>query len=372
MKKTRVIVLFGGRSAEHEVSLLSARNVLAALDRNRFEPVLIGIDKQGRWRRESERTLEAAAGDPRLLGLDPRAPAVSIEEGLEMAAGGPLVGGDEVVFPVLHGTYGEDGTVQGMLELAGVAYVGAGVLGSAVGMDKDVAKRLLRDAGLPVLDFRVVTAASLAADPRAAAKEAGSLGYPLFVKPANAGSSVGVSRVDAPADLDRAVRAALAFDRKALLERAVSAREIECAVLGNDHPRASVPGEIVVTHRDGFYSYQAKYVDADGATWKIPADLPPALAAEVQVLAVQTFRVLDLAGMARVDFFLDRATDKLYVNEVNTIPGFTAISMYPKMWEASGLTPRELVTRLIELAVERRDARRKLLTSVEPDPGPRG
>jgi len=366
--KTRVIILFGGRSAEHEVSLLSARNVLAALDRDRFEPVLVGIDKQGRWRRESERTLEAAAGDPRLLHLDPAAPALSIEEGLEIQAAGPAFAGrdDEVVFPVLHGTNGEDGTVQGMLELAGVAYVGAGVLGSAVGMDKDVAKRLMRDAGLPVVDSRVVTAAELTADPGAGAgavmAQAAALGFPLFVKPANAGSSVGVSRVRDPAALGEALRAALAYDRKALLERAVDAREIECAVLGNDDPRASVPGEIVVSHRDGFYSYDAKYVDADGATWRIPADVPPAVAAEVQALAVRTFRVLDLAGMARVDFFLDRKTAKLYVNEVNTIPGFTAISMYPKMWEASGLSSRDLVTRLVELAIERRNARRRLIT----------
>jgi len=256
--------------------------------------------------------------------------------------------------------------VQGMLELAGVAYVGAGVLGSAVGMDKDVAKRLMRDAGLPVVDFRVVTAAELTADPGAGAgavmAQAAALGFPLFVKPANAGSSVGVSRVRDPAALGEALRAALAYDRKALLERAVDAREIECAVLGNDDPRASVPGEIVVSHRDGFYSYDAKYVDADGATWRIPADVPPAVAAEVQALAVRTFRVLDLAGMARVDFFLDRKTAKLYVNEVNTIPGFTAISMYPKMWEASGLSSRDLVTRLVELAIERRNARRRLIT----------
>jgi len=367
MKKTRVIVLFGGRSAEHEVSLISARNVVSALDRERFEPVLIGIDKQGRWRRESERTLEAATGDPRLVALDAGAPSVSIEEGLELApsagGSGPLTS-DDVVFPVLHGTYGEDGTVQGMLELAGVAYVGAGVLGSAIGMDKDVAKRLLRDAGIPVVDFRVVTAAEHAARPATASAHAAELGFPLFVKPANAGSSVGVSRVRAPAELDRAVRAALSFDRKALLERGVDAREIECAVLGNDDPRASVPGEIIVRHPDGFYSYDAKYVDPDGAVWKIPADLPAPVAARVQELAVRTFRVLDLAGMARVDFFLERGTSALYVNEVNTIPGFTAISMYPKMWEASGLALPALVTRLIELAIERRDARRDLATSV--------
>jgi len=340
VKKTKVIVLFGGRSAEHEISLLSARNVVAALDRARFEPVLVGIDRQGRWHRESERTLAAAAGDPRGLELDAAAPTVGIEEGLAAATrpGGALewaAGDDVVVFPVLHGTFGEDGTVQGLLELAGVAYVGAGVLGSAVGMDKDVAKRLLRDAGIPIVDFAVVTA----------------------------GSSVGVTRVTRPSDLEAAVRGALAFDRKVLLERAVDAREIECAVLGNDAPEASIPGEILVHHRDGFYSYDAKYVDAEGASWKIPADLPPAVTARVRELAVATFRTLELAGMARVDFFLARDTGALYVNEVNTIPGFTAVSMYPKMWEATGLSASALISRLVDLAIERRDARRALVTA---------
>ena len=392
MKRTRVIILFGGRSAEHEISLLSARNVLSALDRTRFEPVLIGIDKAGHWHRESERTLEAAAGDPRRVTLDASAPAVGIEDALLVRApdgpeavdvdlgtleGSPyppaMVRGeqsspaphaiDTVVFPVLHGTFGEDGTVQGAMELAGIAYVGAGVLGSAIGMDKDVAKRLLRDAGIPVVDFAVVTAAAFRRDPAAALRALPDLGYPRYVKPANAGSSVGVSRVASPGDLERAVRAALAFDTKVLIERAVDAREIECAVLGNDEPQASVPGEIVVHHKDGFYSYDAKYVDADGASWKIPAELPPEMIARVQAQAVATFRALELAGLARVDFFVTRDLRGLYVNEVNTIPGFTAVSMYPKMWEASGLPPRALITRLIELAIERRDARRALRTT---------
>ena len=374
MKKTKVIILFGGRSAEHEISLLSARNVLAALDRDRFEPSLIGIDRAGRWHRESERTLAAATGDPRALGLDQAAPIVGIEEGLAAtgtAAAPRLVppvampaGDDVVVFPVLHGTFGEDGTVQGLLELGDVAYVGSGVLGSAVGMDKDIAKRLLRDAGIPIVDFAVVTAAGFARNPVAALAEAPALGYPLFVKPVNAGSSVGVSRVTGPSGLEPAVRAAFAFDRKVLLERAVDAREIECAVLGNDEPVASIPGEILVHHPDGFYSYDAKYVDPGGASWKIPADLAPAAAARVQALAVATFRALELAGMARVDFFMERGGGGLYVNEVNTIPGFTAISMYPKMWEASGLSQRALISRLIDLALERRDARRALRTGV--------
>jgi D-alanine-D-alanine ligase len=367
-KKTRVILLFGGRSAEHEVSILSARNVLAALDRERFEPALVGIDRGGRWHLESERTLAGATGDPRALALDPSAPTVAIDSLVAAAPGGAAPAEDVVVFPILHGTFGEDGTVQGLLELGDVAYVGAGVLGSAVGMDKEVAKRLLRDAGIPVVDFVVVIAASFTRDPAAALAPAAAFGYPLFVKPSNAGSSVGVSRVRDAAGLAPAVRAALAFDRKVLIERAVDAREIECAVLGNDDPVASIPGEILVHHADGFYSYDAKYVDPSGASWRIPADLPPALTAKVQSLAVATFRALELAGMARVDFFVGRGDGALYVNEVNTIPGFTAISMYPKMWEASGLSQTALLSRLIDLAIERRDARRALKTGVDPRP----
>ncbi len=360
--RTRVVILFGGRSAEHEVSILSARNVLNALDRTRFDPVLIGIDKQGRWRAQSEKMLAGATGDPRQLRLEDEAPIVAVATAPSSIT--HLLGADDVIFPVLHGTYGEDGTVQGLLELADVAYVGAGVLGSAIGMDKDVAKRLLRDGGIPVVDFRVVSVADLREDASVAVAHAAALGYPLFVKPANAGSSVGVSKVIGPAGLEPALRAALAFDRKVLLERGVDAREIEVAVLGNDRPVASVPGEIVVHHRDGFYSYDAKYVDADGAAWQIPANLPKEVAARVQELAVATFRTLELSGMARVDFFVERSTSEIFVNEVNTIPGFTAISMYPKMWEASGLSVVDLVTRLINLAIERRDARRGLSTSL--------
>ena len=369
--KTRVLILFGGRSAEHEVSLLSARNVFLALDRTRFEPVLVGIDKQGRWRLEPETTLLSAAGDPRGLALEAAGPELSVPvhpepsvPALVANAERPLIGPDDVVFPMLHGTYGEDGTVQGLLELADVAYVGAGHLGSAIGMDKEVAKRLLTQAGLPVVPWRVCTAHEVARDLAAVVAKVGELGYPLFVKPANAGSSVGVSKVKTAAGLLAALRTALRYDRKVLAEAAVDAREIECAVLGNDEPQASVPGEIVVSHPDGFYSYDAKYVDPDGAVWKIPADLPPETAERVRALSVRVFRVLELAGMARVDFFLDRGSGALYVNEVNTLPGFTAISMYPKMWEASGLSPTALVTRLIELAIERRRERRALETEI--------
>ncbi len=366
----RVIILFGGRSAEHEVSLLSARNVYLALDRERFDPVLVAIDKQGRWRLASEQTLLSATGDPRKLGLPALGAEVTVptypqaSPATALAAAAPIFGRDDVVFPVLHGTYGEDGTVQGLLELADVAYVGAGPLGSGIGMDKEVTKRLLAHAGIPVAPWKLVTAAAFGRDPVVARAAAADLGFPLFVKPANSGSSVGVTRVKAGSDLEPAVRAALGYDHKALLEAAVDAREIECAVLGNDDPQASVPGEIVVTHSDGFYSYEAKYVDPNGAVWKIPADLPPMIAEQVRALSVAAFRVLELCGMARVDCFLDRRSSALFVNEVNTIPGFTAISMYPKMWEASGLSAKDLVTHLIELAIERRRGRRALKTNL--------
>jgi D-alanine-D-alanine ligase len=372
VKKTRVIILFGGRSAEHEVSLLSARNVFLALDRERFEPMLVGIDKQGHWRIEPEQTLIDAKGDPRLLKLNAagRELAVPVHpQSLDVvpsdgAQAGAILGSDDVVFPVLHGTYGEDGTVQGLLELADVAYVGPGHLGSAIGMDKEVAKRLLAQAGIPVVPWRLVTAAAMKREPSRCLSLASELGFPCFVKPANAGSSVGVSKVKGAAELEAALRAALAFDTKVLVEAAIDGREIECAVLGNDEPVASLPAELVVHHKDGFYSYDAKYVDADGMDAKIPADLPAETIARVQALAVETFRTLELAGMSRVDFFFERGSGACYVNEVNTIPGFTAISMYPKMWEASGVPIKELVSRLIDLAIERRAARRALKTQI--------
>jgi D-alanine-D-alanine ligase len=369
-QKTRVIILFGGRSAEHEVSLLSARNVFLALDRDRFEPLLVGIDKQGHWRVEPEATLLNATGDPRLLKLVAAGRALSVPvhpQKSAVATSGdtrPLLGSDDVVFPVLHGTYGEDGTVQGLLELADIAYVGPGHLGSAIGMDKDVAKRLLAQAGIPVVPWRLITAAAMRRDAAGCLALAAGLGFPCFVKPANAGSSVGVSKVENAGGLAPALRAALDFDTKVLVEAGVDAREIECAVLGNDEPAASLPAEIVVHHKDGFYSYDAKYVDADGADAKIPADLPAATLARVRELAVATFATLELSGMARVDFFLDRKSGAFFVNEVNTIPGFTAISMYPKMWEASGVPIKELVSRLIDLAIERRAARRALKTQI--------
>jgi D-alanine-D-alanine ligase len=368
-RKLRVAVLFGGRSAEHEISLLSARFVVEALDRERFEPVLVGIDKDGRWLLQEEARLLASSRDPRLVRLEAATPDVALaphpsapgEAALAIAGRGaaPI----DVVFPVLHGPMGEDGAVQGLLELAGVPYVGAGVLGSAVGMDKDVMKRLLREAEIPVVDYRAVRRREWEAERDATLDRGERLGSPLFVKPANLGSSVGVRRAAGRADLAAAIDHALEFDTKVVVERAVrGAREIECAVLGNDEPIASIPGEIVVDHPDGFYSYAAKYIDEHGAVTRVPADLAPPQAAAVQLLAIRTFRALECAGLARVDFFLS-ADGELYVNEINTLPGFTAISMYPKLWEASGVGPRELVGRLVDLALERAAIRARLRTS---------
>jgi D-alanine-D-alanine ligase len=367
--KLRVAVLFGGRSAEHEISLLSARNVVAALDRDRFEPVLIGIDKAGRWRLQEEALLREAASDPRLARLNQSMPDVTLaaHPGENSAAALTVTGRGaldvDVVFPVLHGPMGEDGAIQGLLELAGVPYVGAGVLGSAVGMDKDVMKRLLIEADLPIVRHVTLRRAEVSRGRAAALEKCEALGYPLFVKPANLGSSVGVSRAKTRAELEAAVDHAFSFDQKIVVEEGlVNPREIECAVLGNDEPEASIPGEIVVDHPDGFYSYTAKYIDEKGATIRIPAELTASEGNAVQLLAIQTFRALECAGLARVDFFLSGADRRLYVNEINTLPGFTAISMYPKLWEASGVPPQALIGRLIDLALERADWRRKLRT----------
>jgi D-alanine-D-alanine ligase len=349
--KLTVAIIFGGQSAEHEISILSARNVLAALDRGRFEPLLIGIDKSGRWIRQEPQALLASARDPRLVQVAPGTPLAPLSPGGDAHI--------DVVFPVLHGTRGEDGAMQGLLEVAGLAYVGAGVLGSAIGMDKDVMKRLLQEAQIPVAPFKVLRRAHFERDPQGSLAAIGELGFPLFTKPANAGSSVGVSKVKGPQLLEQAVRHAFEFDGKVIAEAAIAGREIELAVLGGEPPQVSIAGEIVVQHADGFYSYEAKYIDAHGARLELPARLSADELERAQALALRSFEVLECAGMARVDFFLESG-GRLLVNEINTIPGFTAISMYPKLWELSGVPATELVTRLIELALERaREARRR-------------
>lgn len=366
-KKLTVGVIFGGRSGEHPISIRSSRYVVDSLDRDRFELVLIGIDRGGGWHLSSEdgyRTLTTEVGpdagttvvpvpsDGRCGLIDPRRPG----------AGLPVL---DAVFPVLHGPYGEDGTIQGLLDMLDVPYVGVGVLAAAVCMDKDVCKRLLRDAGLPVVPSETLTASQWRREPEAIRARVQALGAPLFVKPASLGSSLGVTKVANGADLDAAVAAALAVDTKILIERAIDGREIECAVLGNDAPEASLPGEIVPG--ETFYSYTDKYAADSQARLLIPAPLDEATSAAVRALALRAFRTLECSGMARVDFFLERASGQLYVNELNTIPGFTSISMYPKLWEASGIAYPELIDRLIELALERHADQRRSRVSYQPD-----
>jgi len=359
--RLRVGVLFGGRSGEHEISLLSARSVLAALDPSRYEAVQIGITHDGRWY-TGPQTLEALE-QGRLDGLSPA--AVLADKGLHCLfrwdEGSPMqvVSQLDVVFPVLHGSFGEDGTIQGLLELADVPYVGAGVLASSVAMDKALFKDLMRARGLPVLDWALILSSEIAADPVAAVGRAEQAGpYPLFTKPSNLGSSVGVSKVRSRSDLIEGLMDAARYDRRVIVERGLEAREIEVSVLGNEDPQASVPGEILPS--DEFYSYRAKYLD-DASELRIPAPIDERTAALARRLAVEAFRGIDGAGMARADFLLDRRTGDLYLNELNTIPGFTRISMYPKLWDATGLPYPALMDRLIELALERQGQKDRLV-----------
>jgi D-alanine-D-alanine ligase len=361
-KKIRVAILFGGKSAEHEISLISARNIVEAMDKNKYEVVAIGIDKQGRWHLdEGARLLHGksvskvefpdAQNAAAVLPGDNATPLVR-----RSGAGFGALGAIDVVFPILHGPFGEDGTVQGLLKLANLPFVGAGVLGSAVGMDKDVMKRLLRDAKIPIGKFLVFARA----DKISFAKVKNTLGMPLFVKPANLGSSVGISKVIKPAQFAAAVKEAFRYDNKIIIEEFIQGREIECSVLGNDKPIASLPGEIVV-NRD-FYSYDAKYIDDKGARLEIPAKLPKAVVKKVRDIALRAYKALCCEGMGRIDFFV-QANGRVLVNEINTIPGFTKISMYPKMWEATGISYSKLIDRLIQLAIQRHRSERRLRTS---------
>lgn len=365
MKKVNVAILFGGKSAEHEVSLQSAKNVIDAMDKNKYDVTLIGIDKSGHWCLNDSSRFLLNSNDPRHIALDKTGRDVVLVPGSDsrqlLEVAGQMSGGAiDVVFPILHGPYGEDGTVQGLLKLAGLPFVGAGVLGSAVGMDKDVTKRLLRDAGIPVARFFVYNKWNqAAADFDAAVRE---LGLPLFVKPANAGSSVGVSKVRTREEFAAALAEAFAFDTKILVEECIDGREVECAVLGNETPVASKVGEIIA--QQDFYSYEAKYIDENGAILAIPADLPAGAAENIQSLAIRTFQAVCCEGMARVDFFLTK-DNQAVVNEINTIPGFTAISMYPKLWEISGISYGDLIDRLIQLALDRHARERHLKTSYD-------
>lgn len=380
-RKLRVGVLFGGRSSEHEISLRSALTIMSAMDRERYEIVPVGIDHDGRWYLESDALKVLAEATPNLAALSAGDTPVTLlphpdnhslviapdASGSNLGAiartGGVAAGPIDVVFPVLHGTYGEDGTVQGLLELAGIPYVGAGVMASAIGMDKDVQKRLMRAARIPVVDYHAIERADWREHPALARSLARDLGYPVFVKPNAIGSSIGVSKVKRAAELEAALEDAFQYDRKVLIEAACVGREFEVAVLGNDHPEATVPGEVVVKGGHDFYSYESKYVDPEGSETRIPAPLPRAVAARVSAMAARAFKALSMRGMARVDFLASRDLKRIYVNEVNTIPGFTSISMYPKLWEASGLPLPRLIDRLIELALEEHRERRSLKTS---------
>ena len=360
-RKARVGVVFGGRSAEHEISLLSAKNVLDALDPAKYEPVLIGVDRDGRWYRQAEARLllDASRSLPRSPSLEVALVARGEQSALLDLSGTGESEVLDVVFPVLHGPYGEDGSIQGLCKLANLPCVGAGVLGSAVGMDKDVLKRLLRDAGIPIPRFMAAQKENVERDFR---KVTAVLGSPVFVKPANLGSSVGVSMAADAEEYERALAEAFRYDRKVIIEERIEGREIECSVLGNGHPVASVPGEIRTGSGHAFYDYEAKYIDENGAELLIPAPLDAGTADRVRELAVRAFSVLCCDGMARVDMFLRNSVEVL-VNEINTIPGFTRISMYPKLWEATGISYRDLVDRLIQLALERHAAERGLATT---------
>ncbi|HEV3208258.1 MAG TPA: D-alanine--D-alanine ligase family protein [Terriglobales bacterium] len=392
MKKLRVGILFGGRSGEHEVSLLSAASVFNAIDKSKYEVVPIGITKEGRWvtAADAERLLggkapassaaHLRAGDPEatpgaavlasgeavIVPPEPHRQSNSLtpfqtEAGLTRRASDRAINVD-IIFPVLHGTFGEDGTIQGLLELADLPYVGAGVLGSAAGMDKDIMKSLFRAAGLPIVKHVTILRSEWEADAKKVQKLVESkLKYPLFVKPANLGSSVGISKARNRKELGPAIEEAAKFDRKIVMEQGVGgkkhkAREIECSVLGNDRPTASVPGEIVPGKE--FYDYTAKYLD-EGSQLIIPAKLSKRETKEVQQLAIKAFKAVDCSGLGRVDFLMDPKTRKIYLNEINTMPGFTSISMYPKLWAATGLAYPDLIERLIQLGQERHQEKKK-------------
>lgn len=374
-KRLRVGVVFGGRSGEHEVSVASAASVMEALDASKYEVVPIGITRDGRWlagadprRLLAGGTIEEAGvgdpgvravvvtGDPTRNGLVPAQP----DEQDKRAGDNGL----DIVIPVLHGTYGEDGTLQGLLEMANMAYAGCGVLGAALGMDKEKAKLVFKAAGLPVVDWVVVRRTEFERDPAATcARVEAAFPYPVFAKPANMGSSVGVGKAKTRGELERALRAALEYDRKVIVEPGINCRELECGVLGNEEPQASIVGEVVPSNE--FYDYRAKYVD-NASRLYIPANIPVETSDAIRDMAVRAFLALDLSGLARVDFFLDKDSGEIYVNEVNTMPGFTQISMYPKLWEASGIPYPTLLDQLIQLGMERYADRQRNRTSYAP------
>ena len=366
--RLRIGVIFGGRSAEHEVSLVSATSVINALDKEKYDVVPIGISPEGRWLSSAE-ALRLLKEKTNITNLpehvfvpDPHHKALmAINAEVSSSSSKPV----DVIFPLIHGTFGEDGTIQGLFELADIPYVGAGVLGSAVGMDKVIQKQLLKQAKIPVTPDHSFLFEQYRSNPKShiAAIEK-NLRYPLFVKPPNLGSSVGISKAHNRKELADAIELAGQYDRKILVEQGVkNAREIECSVLGNDQPTASIPGEIIPSNE--FYDYDAKYVDGKSKA-EIPAKLPKPIIKKIQSYAIAAFSALDCAGMARVDFLVARSTNRIFLNEINTLPGFTSISMYPKLWQASGLPYAQLLDKLIELAIQRHSAKSRLKTTYQP------
>jgi len=361
MKKLRVAVLFGGRSGEHDVSLMSARSVLAALDPKKYEVTQVGITLDGEWF-NGENTLEAfTQGSVKNLNrvILPQEPSHSAIYQLRITSDGEALeklADVDVFFPALHGPFGEDGTLQGLLELADAAYVGAGVVGSSVGMDKGVFKDVMRANGIPIVESMLLLRTEFEADMNAVIEKIEKMGeYPFFAKPANLGSSVGISKCNSRSDLAEGLMEAARFDRRLIVEHGVrNAREIEVSVLGNENPQASVCGEVQPSRE--FYSYESKYIDGTSGLL-IPAQLPAEVSDQIREYAIRAYKAIDCAGMARADFFIDDVTHRIYLNELNTLPGFTSISMYPKLWQASGLSYPQLVDRLIELALERKAQR---------------
>jgi len=364
-EKIRVAIIFGGKSAEHEISIISAKNVIDAINKEKYEPIPIGIDKDGSWYLNEQSKFILESSNPKLAKINKANEKVALvptnnSNKLMSITSNENKGKIDVAFPILHGTYGEDGSIQGLFRMANVPYVGADVLGSAVGMDKDVLKRLLRDANIPTPKFEVFDKSNIKNTSFEELTQ--KIGSPMFIKPTNLGSSVGISKVSNKDEYKKAIEIAFRYDKKVIIEESITGREIECSVLGNEEPIVSLPGEIVVNSE--FYSYETKYLDENAASLEIPAKLPEDIIKKIQEYAVKTFKVLCCQGMARVDFFLRNNTEIL-VNEINTIPGFTKISMYPKLWEASGISYAELIDRLIQLAIERFNKEQELKTSFE-------
>jgi D-alanine-D-alanine ligase len=365
--KTKIGILYGGRSGEHNVSLCSAASVVSALDRNKYDVTAIGIDRDGRWYVQDKSQIIPDKDFGKILAMKKRGKWLvnHFEQKNKLHLYNIENRGEEVVidivFPVLHGTFGEDGTLQGLLELAMVPYVGADVTGSAIGMDKDVAKRLLHEAGIPVVPSVTLNKQQWQNNSGHIMQAAlDKLGLPVFVKPVCTGSSVGVKKVKEKGELSAAVDFAFQFDTRIMIEKGIECREIECAVLGNENPVASILGEVIPSHE--FYSYEAKYIDPQGAALKIPAEIEPSLADSIRKAAVRGYVALGCSSMARVDFFLDKKTNEFYLNEINTLPGFTSISMYPKLWEASGIKYSDLLDKLIQLAVDRHKKKLEIKT----------